>query len=193
MDVLTLLQAMKVQECELIPIIKLRTKKDIPLLENDKKSFDLSFRRFPVRRIYRTAKISRIPSIRDKELLMMQIVDKLTMFNLAVSDMPKAKAFYADTLGLKVTKDYRQDDQNWWVTLTSPEGGVSITLSRYGEYLKPSAVGLYFKTSDLASAHQELSKNGAKVSDIQDDLFGPGSGVKFFQLTDPDGTQVTLY
>ena len=125
---------------------------------------------------------------------MMQIIDKLTMFNLAVSDMPKTKAFYADTLGLKVTKDYRQDDQNWWVTLTSNEGGISITISRYGEYvIKPGTVALYFKTSDLASAHQELSKNGAKVSDIQDDLFGPGSGVKFFQLTDPDGTQVTLY
>ena len=125
---------------------------------------------------------------------MMQIIDKLTMFNLAVSDMSKAKAFYADTLGLKITKDYRQDDQNWWVTLTSHEGGVSINLARYGEYIiKPGTVSLYFKTSDLVSAHEELSKNGTKVSDIQDDLFGPGSGVKFFQLNDPDGTQVTLY
>ena len=125
---------------------------------------------------------------------MMQIVNKLTMFTLAVSDMPKAKAFYADTLGLQVTKDYRQDDQNWWVTLTSPEGGVSINLSRYGEYIiKPGTVAVYFKTSDVAAAHKELSKKGAKANDIQDDLFGPGSGVKFFQLEDPDGTQVTLY
>ena len=125
---------------------------------------------------------------------MMQIVNKPTMFSLAVSDMPKAKAFYVDTLGLKVTKDYRQDDQNWWVTLTPPEGGVSITLARYGEHIiKPGTVGVYFKTSDVAAAHKELSEEGAKVSDIQDDLFGPGSGVKFFQLEDPDGTQVTLY
>ncbi len=124
----------------------------------------------------------------------MQIVNKLTMFTLAVSDMPKAKAFYADTLGLKVTKDYRQDDDNWWVTLTPPSGGVSINLSRYGEYIiKPGTVGVYFATSDITAAHKELSKKGAKVNDIQDDLFGPGSGVKFFQLEDPDGTQVTLY
>ncbi len=123
-----------------------------------------------------------------------QIVNKLTMFTLAVSDMPKAKAFYADTLGLKVTKDYRQDDQNWWVTLTPPEGGVSINLSRYGEHIiKPGTVAVYFKTSDVAAAHKELSKKGAQVTDIQDDLFGPGSGVKFFQLEDPDGTQVTVY
>jgi catechol 2,3-dioxygenase-like lactoylglutathione lyase family enzyme len=125
---------------------------------------------------------------------MMQIVNKPTMFSLAVSDMPKAKAFYADTLGLKVTKDYRQDDQNWWVTLTPPEGGVSITLARYGDHsIQPGTVGLYFKTSDVAATHQELSQKGAKVSNIQDDLFGPGSGVKFIQLEDPDGTQVTLY
>ena len=125
---------------------------------------------------------------------MMQIVNKLSMFTLAVRDMPKAKAFYADMLGLKVTKDYRQDDKNWWVTLTPPEGGVSINLSRYGEHIiKPGTVGVYFKTSDVAAAHKELSKKGAKVNDIQDDLFGPGSGVKFFQLEDPDGTQVTLY
>jgi hypothetical protein len=25
-----------------------------------------------------------------------------------------------------------------------------------------------------------------------DDLYGPGSGVKFFQLQDPDGNQVTI-
>ena len=125
---------------------------------------------------------------------MTQIVNKLTMFNLAVSDMPRAKAFYADLLGLKVTKDYRQDDQNWWVTLTSPEGGVSINLSRYGEYtIKPGTVSLYFKTSDVSAAHKELREKGANVNDIQDDLFGPGSGVKFFQLEDPDGAQVTLY
>ena len=125
---------------------------------------------------------------------MNQIVNKLSMFTLSISDMPRAKAFYADTLGLKVTKDFRQDDQNWWVTLTSTEGGVSINLARYGEnIIKPGTVGLYFKTSDVAAAHQELSKKGAKVNDIQDDLFGPGSGVKFFQLEDPDGTQVTLY
>ena len=125
---------------------------------------------------------------------MNQIVNKLSMFTLSVSDMPRSKAFYAETLGLKVTKDFRQDDQNWWVTLTSTEGGVSINLARYGEYIiKPGTVGLYFKTSDLAAARKDLSDRGAKVNDIQDDLFGPGSGVKFFQLEDPDGTQVTLY
>lgn len=120
------------------------------------------------------------------------MVDKLMMFSMAVSDMPKAKAFYADTLGLKITKDYRQDDKNWWVWLTLPEGGVTIILATYHEHINPGTVGVYFATSVITVAHKEISKKGAKVSGIQDDLFGPGSGVKFFSLEDPDGAQVLL-
>jgi predicted enzyme related to lactoylglutathione lyase len=125
----------------------------------------------------------------------MKIVDKLTMFSMAVSDMPKAKAFYADTLGLRVTTDYRKDDDNWWVSLTPLEGGVTITLARATGYenIKPGTVSVYFATSDITAAHKELSKKGTKVSEIQDDLFGPGSGVKFIQLEDPDGARVHLF
>ena len=63
----------------------------------------------------------------------MQIVDKLMMFSMAVSDMSKAKAFYADKLGLKVMTDYRQDDNHWWVSLAFPEDGASITLTTFHE------------------------------------------------------------
>ena len=42
----------------------------------------------------------------------MQVIDKFMMLQVAVSDMPKAKAFYVDKLGLKVTTDFRQDDNN---------------------------------------------------------------------------------
>jgi predicted enzyme related to lactoylglutathione lyase len=51
---------------------------------------------------------------------------------------------------------------------------------------------LNFATSDIAAAHKELSAKGAKVSDVKDDLFGPGSGVKWFYLEDPDGNHVVL-
>lgn len=121
-----------------------------------------------------------------------QVVDKLMMFSMIVSDMPKAKAFYADTLGLKVTKDYRQDDDHWWVSLTLPEGGVTITLTTFHENMKPGTIAVYFATSDVAAAHKELSDKGTKVNEIKDDLFGPGSGVKWFNLEDPDGNWVHL-
>jgi len=122
----------------------------------------------------------------------MQGLNKLMMFNMAVSDMAKAKAFYVDKLGLKVTTDYRKDDDNWWVSLTFAEGGASIILTTAHENMKPGTMKLYFATSDVAAAHNELSAKGAKVNEVKDDLFGPGSGVKWSNLEDPDGNQVIL-
>ena len=122
----------------------------------------------------------------------MQVVDKLERFKMAVIDMPKAKAFYADKLGLKVSSDYRRDDHNWWVSLTLPEHGASIVLTTAYENMKPGTMSLYFTSSDVAEAHNELAAKGAKVNEIKDDLYGPGSGVKWFNLEDPDGNQVFL-
>ena len=123
-----------------------------------------------------------------------QIVNKLMMLSMYVSDMPKAKAFYADKLGLKITTDYRKDDDNWWVSLVLPEGGATITLSRATgfENMRPGMMTLYFETSDIVAAHRELSKKRVEVNEVQDDLFGQGSGVKWFNLEDPDGNQVLL-
>ncbi len=120
----------------------------------------------------------------------MQVVDKFMMFQVAVSDMPKAKEFYADMLGLKVATDYRRDDNNWWVALTLPEGGVTITLTTHHAHMKPGTMTLYFATSDIVAAHKELSDKGVKVSEVKDDLHGPGSGVKWFNFKDPDGNLV---
>jgi len=122
----------------------------------------------------------------------MQVANKLMRFKMAVTDMPKAKAFYADKLGLKVESDYRRDDHNWWVSLTPTEGGPSIVLSTTHENMKPGTMSLYFTSSDIAAAHKELSTKGAKANEVKDDLYGPGSGVKWFNLDDPDGNQVFL-
>ena len=120
----------------------------------------------------------------------MQVINKFMMFGVIVSDMPKAKAFYADQLGLKVTTDYRQDDNRWWVSLSFPEGGVTITLTTYHENFKPGTTTLYFATADITAAHKELSDKGVKLNEVKDDLYGPGSGVKWFNLQDPDGNLV---
>lgn len=124
----------------------------------------------------------------------MQIVNRLTMFNMTVNDMPKAKAFYADKLGLQIMTDYRQDDNNWWVSLAPPEGGATLTLARVQNHdaVKPGTLSVYFATSDIEAAHQTLGDKGVKVNEIGDDLYGPGSGVKWFNLEDPDGNLVHL-
>jgi len=122
----------------------------------------------------------------------MQVVSKVMWFGMAVSDMPKAKAFYVDKLGLKVASDYRRDDNNWWVSVSLPEGGASITLTTAHENMKPGTMKVYFAASDIAAAHRELRAKGADVNEVKDDLYGPGSGVKWFNLADPDGNQILL-
>ncbi len=122
----------------------------------------------------------------------MTTINKLMMLAVAVSDMPKAKMFYANQLGLKVTQDYRQDDDHWWVALALPEGGVTITLTTFHQNVKPGALTLWFATSDISAAHKELSDKGVKVSKIGDDLHGPGSGVKWFNFQDPVGNLIHI-
>jgi hypothetical protein len=79
------------------------------------------------------------------------------------------------------------------VTLTLP-GGASIALARSStrdnEPPKPFTVGFYHSTSGIAAAHQELNKKGVKTSEIRDNLYVVGSGVKFFQLKDTGGNQM---
>jgi catechol 2,3-dioxygenase-like lactoylglutathione lyase family enzyme len=79
---------------------------------------------------------------------MMSNVNKLTMVSVVVSDMKKAKEFYAEKLGLEVVTDYRHNDDNWWVSLTLPGGGATMTLARSSttanEPPQPGVLGFYF-------------------------------------------------
>ena len=122
----------------------------------------------------------------------MQAANKLMMVSINVSDMGKSKSFYVSKLGFKVSTEYRQDDNNWWTTLELPEGGATLTLSRASvapDSLKADMLSIYFETSDVEATHKELSKE-LEMEDVKDDLFGPGSGVKWFNVKDPDGTVV---
>ncbi len=125
-----------------------------------------------------------------------RVASKLTMVTVVVSDMKKAKEFYSEKLGLEVAADYRRNDDNWWVTLTFPGGGATITLARSSVTSNvppdPGIVAFYFSTPDIAAAHKELNEKGVETGEIRDDLYGPGSGVKFIQFKDPDGYQVTF-
>jgi len=122
----------------------------------------------------------------------MQAANKLMMCAMNVSDMAKSKEFYAEKLGFKISTEYRQDDNNWWVTLALPEGGATLTLSRASvspESIAKGTLAVYVETSDVEAAHKELSGK-VTAEEVQDDLFGPGSGVKWFNVEDPDGTRV---
>jgi catechol 2,3-dioxygenase-like lactoylglutathione lyase family enzyme len=123
----------------------------------------------------------------------MQAANKLMMVAMNVADMSKSKAFYVGKLGFEISTEYRQDDDNWWTTLVLPEGGATLTLSRAlvsPESVKPGTLAIYFETSDVDATQKELRGKDIEVDAVQDDLFGPGSGVKWIKTNDPDGNGV---
>ena len=107
---------------------------------------------------------------------------------MAVTDMVKSKEFYAEKLGFKVTKDYGKDDRHW-VSLDLGSGA-SLNLATAHENMKPGTMKLYLSTPDIEFSYKELKAKGVKLNgQISDDLYGPGSGVKWFEINDPDGNR----
>ncbi len=114
--------------------------------------------------------------------------EKILMVNLAVTDMAKSKAFYAEQLGWTVTTDFGHGDHHW-VGLKLPGGGAELTLSTMHGKMIPGALRYYLSTADVEAKHDEFKAKGVEVSEVQNDLYGPGSGVKWFSLSDPDGNE----
>ena len=124
---------------------------------------------------------------------MRQTIDKLIQLMMGVTDMARSKTFYADVMGFAVTTDYGRGAAHW-VNLSLPEGGVTLTLTTFlGGKLQPGTMSLYLSTPDIQEAFQQLTGKGVKpTNEISDDLYGPGSGVKWFRLADPDGNELTI-
>src|SRR5260370_17894940 len=99
--------------------------------------------------------------------------EKILMVLMSVTEMAKAKAFYAEQLGWSVTTDYGQGDRHW-VTLELPGGGASLTLSTMHGKMKPGTMTLYLSTSNIEAPYDNLKPKGVKVNEITDDLYGPG-------------------
>jgi catechol 2,3-dioxygenase-like lactoylglutathione lyase family enzyme len=112
-----------------------------------------------------------------------------------VSDVDRAKAFYAEQLGFDVDHDTNVNEGKRIVQLTPPGSGCSIVI---GEGIVPdmppgSLRGLQLVVADLHAAHAQLKDRGVEVSDIQ--VVGasptaqedPLDNVGFLFLSDPDG------
>jgi catechol 2,3-dioxygenase-like lactoylglutathione lyase family enzyme len=112
-----------------------------------------------------------------------------------VSDVDRAKSFYADRLGFEVDHDTKISEGNRIVQLTPPGSGCSIVV---GEGLVPdmepgSLKGLQLVVADLHAARNQLLERGVGVSEIQ--VLGesptaqpdPLDNVGFVFFSDPDG------
>jgi predicted enzyme related to lactoylglutathione lyase len=108
---------------------------------------------------------------------------KLELIAVPVTDVDRAKAFYADQVGFNADHDHRVSDDLRFVQLTPPGSACSIALGTGITTQAPgSAQGLQMVVADVDAAHAELAARGVEVSDVQ--VFPWG---RFVFFSDPDG------
>jgi predicted enzyme related to lactoylglutathione lyase len=104
---------------------------------------------------------------------------------IPVSDVDRAKAFYADQVGFNAAHDHTVSEGLRFVQLTPSGSACSIAIGHGIVDSQPgSARGLQLVVSDVHAAHAELAGRGVAVSEVTD--FPWGSFV-FFE--DPDGNR----
>ncbi|MFD3595512.1 VOC family protein [Nocardia sp. NPDC058640] len=112
-----------------------------------------------------------------------------------VSDIDRAKDFYADKLGFVVDHDTVISDEVRIVQLTPPGSGCSIVIGKGAVPPMPpgSLKGLQLVVPDIKQAHAELVARGVEVTDIQElgknprPVPDPLDNVGFVFFNDPDG------
>jgi len=112
-----------------------------------------------------------------------------------VSDVDRAKAFYADKLGFAVDHDTRVGDGARLVQLTPPGSGCSVVVgegSVVPDMPPGSLKGLQLVVPDIRAARAELVARGVEVSDVTKVAENPMPGpeldnVGFVFFSDPDG------
>ncbi|MGH3929815.1 MAG: glyoxalase superfamily protein [Pseudonocardiaceae bacterium] len=103
-----------------------------------------------------------------------------------VSDVDRAKSFYADQVGFNLDHDTRVSDEIRIVQLTPPGSGCSIVLGTGIVDSTPGSLrGLQLVVSDIEAARAELVQRGVEVTDIQ--RLDPSDGGTFVYFSDPDG------
>jgi len=114
-----------------------------------------------------------------------------------VSDVDRAKAFYAEKLGFNVDHDTEISADLRFVQLTPPGSGCSIVVGKGVNQMVPgSQQGLQLVVNDVRAARAELLSRGVEVGEVQ--IAGPGgftpapedadlNNVGFLPFVDPDG------
>jgi catechol 2,3-dioxygenase-like lactoylglutathione lyase family enzyme len=114
-----------------------------------------------------------------------------------VSDVDRAKEFYANQLGFNVDHDTDLGDGNRVVQLTPPGSGCSIVVgSGVVPSMPPGSLkGLQLVVPDIRKARAQLVERGVEVSEVQvlgenrQPVGDPLDNVGFVFFRDPDGNE----
>jgi catechol 2,3-dioxygenase-like lactoylglutathione lyase family enzyme len=108
---------------------------------------------------------------------------KLELIGVPVSDVDRAKEFYAEKAGFNLDHDHAVRDEIRFVQLTPPGSACSIAFGLGVSEMRPGSMqGLQIVVSDIEAAREELAGRGVEVSEVQDFPWG-----RFVFFSDPDG------
>ena len=120
---------------------------------------------------------------------------KLEVVVMPVSDLDRAKTFYADQVGFNVDHDTRVNDQMRIIQLTPTGSGCSIVIGNGLTETPPGAIqGIQLVVSDIDAARAQLVERGVEVTPVRhvdeqgawvDGRGGPWNS--FISFSDPDG------
>jgi predicted enzyme related to lactoylglutathione lyase len=108
---------------------------------------------------------------------------KLELIGVPVSDVDRAKAFYAEKVGFILDNDATVSDAIRFVQLTPPGSACSISIGTGLTEMEPGSVrGLQLVVADIHAARAELAGRGVEVSEVSEFPWG-----SFVFFSDPDG------
>jgi predicted enzyme related to lactoylglutathione lyase len=102
-----------------------------------------------------------------------------------VIDMKRARRFYEEALGLKMTKDFRGE----WVEYHLENGAFALTSMAEGCKPTPTGASISFEVDDVDATLETLKKAGSKV------LLAPTDTpvCRFAVVTDSEGNALNIH
>lgn len=108
---------------------------------------------------------------------------KLELVIVPVSDVDRAKAFYAEKVGFNADQDHTVKPGLRFVQLTPPGSGCSIAIGEGLTEMKPGSLkGLQMVVKDAYAAREFLVNKGVDASEVEVMPWG-----SFTYFSDPDG------
>lgn len=124
---------------------------------------------------------------------------KIELVPVPVTDVDRAKAFYAEQIGWPVDVDHAVGDDFRIVQLTPPGSGCSIGFGIGVAVMAPgSLIGVQLVVDDIAATRDELVGRGVEVTPVfhydgTERADGPGGRWNSFaEFSDPDGNRWVL-
>ena len=124
---------------------------------------------------------------------------KIEVVTIPVSDVDRARDFYAEKVGFTVDIDFKISEEVHLVQLTPPGSACSIHLGTSTTQMKPGSIdGVFLVVQDVLAARADLTEGGVEVGEVQvfdDGAYRPARegesldnvGCVFF--SDPDGNR----